>query len=201
MNKGIYIIFTAVGAGIGSAVTYFVMNNKLKKRDQEIVDIRSDYRNQLKEIQNSRKAVDEMNQKKAEMMEKLEEKVNEEKIRPKNEADYVDYNSVSKKKTIKSTTNPIKFITDNEAQKMLEEGKEYELVGLSLYDDDVIIDDETENIVEDFGFWIGDDAIDNIRKSYTGDSIYILNENRKAIYDITVIEERFGDYREPVEIE
>lgn len=202
MNKSICIIFAAVGAGIGSAVTYFVMNNKLKKRDQEIVDIRSDYRNQLKEIQNSRKAVDEMNQKKADMMKQLEDKVNEEKLQPKKETtDYVDYNSISKKKTTKSTTNPIKFITDNEAQKMLEEGKEYELVGLSLYDDDVIIDDETENIVEDFGFWIGDDAIDNIRKSYTGDSIYILNENRKAIYDITVIEERFGDYREPVEIE
>jgi hypothetical protein len=99
--------------------------------------------------------------------------------------------------------NPIKFITDNEAQKILDESNEYELVGLSLYEDDVIIDDETENILEDYGFWIGDDAIENIRKSYTGEerSIYILNETRKAIYDITVIEERFGDYREPVEIE
>lgn len=201
MNKGICIIFAAVGAGIGSAVTYVVMNNKLKKRDQEIVDIRTSYRNQLKEIQNSRKAVEDMNQKKAEMMEKLEEKVNEEKLQPKTTTDFVDYNSISKKKAVKTSSNPIKFITDNEAQKILDESNEYTLVGLSLYDDDVIIDDGTENIVEDYGFWIGDDAIDSIRKSYTGENIYILNENRKEVFDISVVDGKFGDYREPIEIE
>ena len=202
MNKGIYIIFTAVGAGIGSAVTYFIMNKKLKDKDQEVVDIRANYREKLKEMQESRKAVEDMCQKKDEIMNELEKKVNDKKLESKQPENYTDYSSISKKKTVKaSTPNPIKFITDNEAQKILDESNEYELVGLSLYDDDVIIDDETENILEDYGFWIGDDAIDNIRKSYTGDSIYILNENRKAIYDITVIEERFGDYREPVEIE
>jgi hypothetical protein len=204
MNKGICVIFATVGAGIGSAVTYFIMNKKLKDKDQEVVDIRANYREKLKEMQESRKAVEDMSQKKDEIMNELEKKVNDKKLEPKQPENYTDYSSISKKKTVKtSTPNPIKFITDNEAQKILDESNEYELVGLSLYEDNVIIDDETDNILEDYGFWIGDDAIDNIRKSYTGEerSIYILNETSKAIYDITVIEERFGDYREPVEIE
>lgn len=204
MNKGICVIFAAVGAGIGSAVTYFIMNKKLKDKDREVVDIRTNYREKLKEIQESRKAVEDMCQKKDEIMNELEKKVNDKKLEPKQPENYIDYSSISKKKTVKtSTPNPIKFITDNEAQKILDESNEYSLVGLSLYEDNVIIDDETENILEDYGFWIGDDAIDNIRKSYTGEerSIYILNETRKEIYDVSVIEERFGDYREPVEIE
>lgn len=198
--KGIYILCAAAGAGIGSAVTYFIMRKKLKAKNQEVIDIRTDYRNQLKEIQNSRKALDDMNQKKHEMMVELENKVNEEKLAPRiSEEVITDYNAITKTKPVKKNNNPIKFISDAEAQKY---SKDYELVGLTLYEDNVLIDDETENIVAEYEYWIGPDGIDNIRKSYVeGENIYILNETRKAIYDINVIDERFGDVYEPVEIE
>lgn len=194
--KGINFIFFAVGATFGAVASYIVSKNKFESEmDQQIEELRLMYDERVAKIESSRKALDEMNEKKAEMMRDLEKKVEEEQ--QANVA--TDYNSISKpKKKVAKPGESIKFITDVEAQHYTAD--DYELIGLSLYEDDILIDDETENIIQDYEDWIGVNGIDDIRKSADGDGVYILNEERKAIYDITVIDERFGDDDELVQI-
>ena len=190
--KAINFLFAAAGAGIGSAVTYFVLKKKLDEKDKEIIDIRSSFRSRVKEIENERATIDSAAKKKAEMIADLEKKT-EDKLPDQ----YVDYSSITKKAPVKSD-NPIRFIAESEAQKY---SKDFELIGLSLYSDNVLIDDETDNIIEEYEYWIGKDGIDTIRNMDKGEPIYILNEYRKTVYDVTVLDERFGDDYEPVTIE
>ena len=65
-----------------------------------------------------------------------------------------------------------------------------------------MIDDETENIIasSEIPYWIGDGNLSEIRSKYGEESVYILNTERSAIYDITVLDERFGVDDEPVTI-
>lgn len=200
--RGIDILIAAAGAGIGAAVTYFVMKKKLNDKAKEIEDIRDMYNERVRNIEKSRAAIDAMNEKKAEIMQDIEKKVEEQKLANDGE-EFFDYSSISRKKAkenAKVDEPPIRFISESEAQQF---SKDYELIGLTLYEDDVLTDDETENIIaaSEFPYWIGENGIENIRNTFgNNEGVYILNEDRKAIYDITVLDERFGDDYEPVTI-
>ena len=194
--KAIDILAFVGGIAIGAVSSYVVVKKQYEqKMNDQIDELRTMYDERVEKIEASRKALDEMNAKKQEMMHELEEKVKQDEETP---VGPTDYNSISKpkKQAAKAGNVPIKIITESEAQHY---SKDYEIVGLTLYSDDVLIDDETENIIEDYADWIGMNGIDDIRKS-DGESIYILNEEREAIYDITVIDERFGDDDELVQI-
>lgn len=193
------LIFLA-GVAAGAVASYFVTKNKCESANEaQMNDIQQVYNDRLEAIEQKYSKVREMDRKKAEMMEELEKKVENEKLEAIT-GEYTNYSAMSKSPKKKDEPkNPIRFITDVEAQKL---SKDYEFTCLSLYDDNVVIDEETENIIEDYVPWIGEDGIEGIRRAYSdGESVYILNENRKAIYDITVIDERFGDDYEPVTIE
>jgi uncharacterized membrane protein YgaE (UPF0421/DUF939 family) len=193
--KGINILFFIGGAAVGAVASYIFTKDKYAKDvDAQIDEIRDMYEKRVKNIENSRRELDKMNEKKAEMMRDLEEKVKKEEESVEMNT---DYNSISKSKP-KQNTKTIKIVTDAEAQNYTKNG--LELIGLTLYSDDVLTDDETENIIEDYADWIGINGIEDIRESDTGEGVYILNEERKAVYDITVIDERFGDDDDPITI-
>ena len=200
--KGLHVIVAIASAGIGAAVTYFVTKKYYEdKFSTEVEEIRQMYNERVDDILKSRAAVDEMNKKKAEMMQELEKKVEQQQLENP-EGEMIDYAGITKKKKKKEEkpNDPIKFITEAEAQQY---SKEYELVGLTLYEDNVLTDDETENIIasEEMKYWIGENGIEGIRNTFgNNEGVYILNEDRKAIYDITVMDERFGDDYEPVTI-
>ena len=193
--KGINILFFIGGAAVGAVASYiFTKNNCSRDVDAQIDEIRNMYEERVKNIENSRRELDKMNEKKAEMMRDLEEKVKKEEESVEMNT---DYNSISKSKP-KQDAKTIKIVTDAEAQNYTKNS--FELIGLTLYSDDVLTDDETENIIEDYADWIGINGIEDIRESDTGEGVYILNEERKAVYDITVIDERFGDDDDPITI-
>jgi len=193
--KGINILFFIGGAAVGAVASYIFTKDKCAKDvDAQIDEIRKMYEERVKNIENSRRELDKMNEKKAEMMRDLEEKVKKEEESIEMNT---DYNSISKSKP-KQDAKTIKIVTDAEAQNYTKNG--LELIGLTLYSDDVLTDDETENIIEDYADWIGINGIEDIRESDTGEGVYILNEERKAVYDITVIDERFGDDDDPITI-
>lgn len=203
--KGAGIIFALAGAAVGAAASYFVTKKVCdKQKDQELDDIRNMYEDRIKKIVQSKDAMKEMEALKDEMMKEMEKQDKEKKDSEKlasqdaNHTDYTQYFDKSKAQVKEAESESIRFITEAEAQKY---SKDYELIGLTLYGDDVLIDDETENIIEDFEPWIGKNGIANIRDE-RGESIYILNPSRKAVYDVTVMEERFGDEDyEPVRID
>ena len=193
--KGINILFFIGGAAVGAVASYIFTKDKYAKDvDAQIDEIRNMYEERVKNIENSRRELDKMNEKKAEMMRDLEEKIKKEEESVEMNT---DYNSISKSKP-KQNAKTIKIVTDAEAQNYTKNG--LELIGLTLYSDDVLTDDETENIIEDYADWIGINGIEDIRESDTGEGVYILNEERKAVYDITVIDERFGDDDDPITI-
>ena len=194
------LIFIA-GAAVGAVASYFITKGKLNKdHETEIMDIREMYDERVEKIQHASDAIKTLHEKKAEIMHEMEEKAKENgELHENYDTEQVDYTSFSAKKNVtkKENLNPIRVITEQEAEKF---SKEYELIGLSLYDDDVLIDDESENIIEDYEPWVGVKSLSTLRTN--GDeSIYILNEEREAIYDITVVDERFGDVDELVTIE
>ena len=192
--KGMSIIFGLAGAAIGAAVSYFVTKSTCEKKyEQQFNDIRDMYEERIEKVKADKVEIHAVEDAKAAIMQNLEEKVNAEKLQNQN-SEYIDYTSAFKKSepaVDDEDIRGIKFITESEAQKY---SKDYELVGLTLYDDDVLIDDETENIIanSEIPYWIGDGNLSEIRNKYGEESVYILNTERSAIYDITVLDERFG---------
>lgn len=200
MNK--FLIFVA-GAAAGAVASFFVTKKKLNsEHEEEINSLREMYDERVDKIQHSADAIKALKEKKDAIMHDMEQKAKEaEKVMSPAPAPTttIDYSAISarKKPEAEKVEDPIRIVTEQEAQKY---SKDYELIGLSLYEDNVLIDDETENIIEDFGPWVGVSSLSELRNS--GDeSVYILNEGRKAIYDITVLDERFGDVDEPFTIE
>lgn len=191
------VLIFVVGVAAGAAASYFITKDKLNKEYEESLDnIRKTYDERVEKIHNSAEAIKLLHEKKEAIMQEIEKQVEEQKL-DSEKTEYVDYSAVSaikKEKKKAETKDPIHIITEQEAQSKANSG--FEIVGLTLYEDDVLVDDDTENIIEDYEPWIGVGGLNNIRNNES-EAIYILNEERKAIYDITVIDERFGDGYDP----
>lgn len=202
--KGTAFIFGVAGAAIGAIASHFITKSICqKKHDQEFIDIRNGYEERIAKIQSERIDVEALNERKEELMHELEAKVEAEKLEDQTEG-YTDYTAAFKKTVVEQEEkliNGIQFISEAEAQKY---AKDNVLVGFSLYSDDVLVSDETYDEVpnEEIPFMFGDEGIAGIRANAKADSeVYILNPERGEIYDITVMEERFGVVDdEPVKI-
>ena len=191
------LIFIA-GAAVGAVASFFITKEKLNKdHEEETEALRQMYNERVDKIQNASDAIKTLHEKKAAIMQDIEAQVKkEEEEKSAGETDYSAISNNKKKHKEEKKLEPIRVISEREAQKY---SKEFELLGLSLYEDNVLIDDETENIIEDFEPWVGVSSLSDLR-AVGDESIYILNEERKAIYDITVVDERFGDADEPFTI-
>ena len=204
-----FLIF-AVGATVGAVASYFITKNKISKQNEaEIAELRSMYDERMDKIQKKADMADIFRaqyNKKDEILKDLEEKVaktekREDKVVVKDNDHFVDYSAISSKKSEEKPLDRVRIITDSEANAYTK-NKGYDLIGFSLYSDDVLIDDGTDNIIEDYEPWVGATSLSDIREN--GDSeggIYILNEDRMAVIDITVMNERFGDGDESGESE
>lgn len=192
------VLIFVVGVAAGAAASYYFTKEKLNKEYEESLNaIRQSYDERVEKIHNSAEAIKLLHEKKDAIMQEIEKQVEEQKLeseKPVVETDYSSISAVKKEKKKAETKEPIHIITEQEAQSKATSG--YEIVGLTLYEDDVLVDDETENIIEEYEYWIGAGGLSTIRNN-DSEAIYILNENRKAIYDITVIDERFGDDYDP----
>ncbi len=195
--KGVSFIFAIGGAAVGAVASYFITKNICdKEKEKDLNDIREMYEERIEKIVKTKELIKEQEKLKDELMKEIEKKDEEAK---RESVEGTDYTSCFKAHKKDEKKEEIRFVTEAEAQKY---SKDYELVGLTLYNDDVLIDDETENIIEDYEHLIGKVVFDNVRTMNAEEGIYILNPDRKAIYDITVIDERFnGDDYEPVHIE
>ncbi len=202
-----FLIFVA-GAAVGAVASYFVVKNKLNNEHQaEIDELREMYDERINKIQNI-EVLDQMRTvmqyaKKEAILNDLEEKAKaeninvvkkeEKKVVVKDNDHFVDYSGISTAKLKQeSPKDTVRIITENEASSYTSKG--YDLVGMSLYSDDILIDDETEKIIEDCESWVGAASLSDIRENGDSErSVYILNEDRKMIVDVTVVNERFGD--------
>ena len=202
-----FLIFIA-GAAAGAVASYFITKNKLNNEHlSEIEEIREMYDERINKIKDVSEVFKKQYAQKEEILNNLEEKAKTEnekddkKVVVKDNDHFVDYSGISTKKLKQDKPKePVRIITENEAGNYT--GKGYDLVGMSLYTDDVLIDDETENIIEDCESWVGATSLSDIRENGDSErSVYILNEDRKMVVDITVIDERFGDDYESSESE
>ena len=198
------LIFLA-GVAAGAAASYFVTKKKCSAEADAILDdIQQTYNERLEKINKQHAQIEEMSRKKDEMMKEIEKQDAEAKTEdnPDNSTEYTDYSAIYKPaKKEDDSKSPIRVITEAEEENYVND-KGFDMRGLSVYKDGVVIDDETEEIVKDYESLLGNGCVGMIFRDYhDGETLCILNEDKNTVYDITVSEERFGDDDEPGEIE
>lgn len=193
-----------IGVVSGAATAYFCVKKKCEQDTQAMLDdLEATYHERLERIEKQHGQIEEMNRKKVEMMNEIEKIDAEAKSEDaKNPEGYTDYSAIYKPdKKSEEPKSPIRVITEAEEENYVND-KGFSMVGLSVYKDGVVIDDETEEIVKDYESLLGNGCIDMIFSDYhDGEQFCILNEKENTVYDITVSEERFGDDYEPGENE
>lgn len=198
------LIFLA-GVAAGAAASYFYTKKKCSAEADAILDdIQQTYNERLEKINKQHAQIEEMSRKKDEMMKEIEKQDAEAKTEdnPDNSLGYTDYSAIYKPaKKEGDPESPIRVITEAEEENYVND-KGFDMRGLSVYKDGVVIDDETEEIVKDYESLLGNGCVDMIFGEYhDGETLCILNEDKNTVYDITVSEERFGGDDEPGEIE
>ena len=198
------LIFLA-GVAAGAAASYFVTKKKCSAEADAILDdIQQTYNERLEKINKQHAQIEEMSRKKDEMMKEIEKQDAEAKTEddPHNSTEYTDYSAIYKPaKKEDDSKSPIRVITEAEEENYVND-KGYDMRGLSVYKDGVVIDDENEEVVKDYESLLGNGCVDMIFSEYhDGETLCILTEDKNTVFDITVSEERFGGDDEPGEIE
>ena len=203
--KNAFIFLAGVVAGAVAA--YFYTDNKCKKDTESMIeDLRETYNERVDKIEKQYAQIQEMGKQKDAIMEEIEKqdaekKAEETPVDPKAKLEYTEYSSIYKPDVkAEEPKSPIRIITEAEEENYVND-KGFDMVGLSVYADGVVIDDETEEIVTNYESMLGNGCVDMIFKSYEdGEQLCILNEDRNTVYDITVSEERFGGDNEYSEV-
>ena len=159
------VITFAVGAAIGSAVTYKLIKKKYESiAEQEIAEMREYYREKKLASQQSEPVV--------------EEKTDEEMDEYKAIVDERGYATGSLKKEVSDMDEP-RVISPDEFGEL-----EYDTVSLTYYEDGVLADDMDESIsdIEDL---IGNDALNHFGDNEDDpDAVYVRNDRMKIDYEI-----------------
>lgn len=188
------IIF-AVGAAIGSAVTWKLIKTKYEQIAQEEID-------SVKEVFSKRaEKAEEEYKKVTENMDVLSMYPKGPFIKPKEYVDtdtdresYADYAS---RYTSNNLTKPEKReeIDDVERPYVIapeEFGElDYETISLTYYEDGVLTDDG-DNIIEDVDDIVGEDSLNHFGE-YEDDSVFVRNDARECDYEILMDTRRYYD--------
>lgn len=175
----------AVGAVVGSFVTWKAMDQKYRQMaDEEIESMREYFSNKSKKIEH----VELEDNDEEDEPEKYE--VTEKDIRDYDgvleKVNYSGYTTVSTKEVEKDMTGPY-VITPEEFGEL----KEYETIELTYYADFVLADNRN-NPIEDVDDVIGLDSLDHFGE-YEDDSVFVRDDERKIDYQILLDPRKYSD--------
>lgn len=180
MNKG--FIF-AGGAVTGSLITYFVLNNKLKKKYMQISEdsinsMKEDYRKKTEDLA-------KQNLNKPDISKIIEEKIQEETI--PSDSEPTSYEEAKTEYTIR--TNIFEQNVYEISEDLYRDRNGFEKEILTYYRDGVLANDYDE--VVSIETTVGKDAVDKV--SAMNDTIYIRNESLVTDYMIDYSEKTYPE--------
>lgn len=178
-------ILFAVGAAIGSAVTWKFVKTKYERiADEEIDSMKRYYEERQSEPTEGDTENDIVDEEPA--VDSLDREAYAKKVQ---QMEYVDYSNNTKPaatKKPKKTTRPYVIDPDEYG-----EMKEYQTVSLNYYSDGVLADDFDE-VVDDVDDTVGLDSLKRFDE-YGSDSVYVRNDERKCDYEILIDGRAFKD--------
>lgn len=165
----------AVGAVIGSAVTWKYTKTKYEKIAQEEID-------SVKSVFSKKE--NEVNSKLSEANKLLKENI---KVK------YSDITNIYKKPEEEPVNEKVPYEKDIYVIEPDQYGEidDYELISLSWYDDDVLADD-MDNEIDDYEYVVGLDFMNHFGE-YEDDSVFVRNDTRKCDYEILRDKRKFSE--------
>lgn len=157
------IISFAVGAAIGSAVTYILINKKFETRFRHEVD----------------SAMEEIAKR------KIDSKKSEEEIKEYHET-IVEYTNKESEDDDMPKKNRVYVISPEEFGK-----NDYDAESLNYYADGVLTNSWDE-VIEDVDGFVGEDSLTRFGE-YEDDCVYVRNEVLQTDYEILLDERKFSD--------
>ena len=194
INNKTFLAFSA-GLAVGIGGTYFYLKQKYEKKlSEQIQEVRKHYQ----EKQEQSKPKDEKNEKFANRFEEAEERGK----------DRIAYESIAKRYQGSDEQRPVdpaeqesppEDEPEEEIFTVTEEEMEtydnFEDIDLTYYAEDDILCDDQEQVIEDPEAIIGDALTKFGVKSGYPDTVYVINERVRAIFEVLMVE---GGYQEIV---
>ena len=178
MSKSILskVFMFAVGAAVGSAVTYKMVKTKFEQiANEEIEEIREYYREKIKETEQEK--VEEEPAKKETKSSADEERIDAVTYL-KDKIDALGYNAafggdeMDAKEGLQPHVIPPEDFGD----------QGYDTLSLTLYADGVLVDDQ-ENIIEDADAILGEGSLERFGE-FEDDSLHVRDDKAKVDYEI-----------------
>lgn len=182
MNKAFAF---AIGAAIGSFVTWKIVKTKYKRiADEEINSVKEVFARRYSEKMNKEKPNENTNQASL-TLDETEKNVNiqddiaayHELLDKLNYAN-IDVDSLIAKKGGSTVTDRPFVISPDE----FGEDPNYQTVSLTLYEDGVLTDDY-DDVVVDVDDWVGEDSLTHFGE-YEYDSVFVRNESMQTDFEI-----------------
>ena len=178
MNKSILskVFMFAVGAAVGSAVTYKMVKTKFEQiANEEIEEVREYYREKIKETEQEKVEEEPANK-------ETKSSADEERIDAvtylKDKIDALGYNApfggdeMDAKEGLQPHVIPPEDFGD----------QGYDTLSLTLYADGVLVDDQ-ENIIEDADAILGEGSLERFGE-FEDDSLHVRDDKAKVDYEI-----------------
>jgi hypothetical protein len=187
------ILIFAVGAAIGSAVTWKLIKDKyVKIADEEIESMREYYKNKYDKNEG------DADVKPAEDSKKIQEGTTTPEGEVFNVREYAallaekKYNIYSNKKAGEDADSEDELkpyvITPDEYGE-----KDYDLVTLTYFEDGVLLEDTTDEVIENVDDVIGEDSLERFGE-YADDSLFVRNERLETDYEILRDVRTYAEY-------
>lgn len=198
-----FIIFAA-GAGIGSVVTWQVVKGYYNKiANEEIADVKAWYARKYGEKSESKKAKAAGEAFYEGLKEGMKKPVSENDIRNLTAQlqgmGYVNYSKgdepvektekIEEKEEVDDVERP--YVID---PKYFDEYDDYNAINLTLYADGVLVDDNTNEPVEDVDETVGLDNLNHIGE-YEEDAVHVRNDKLRCDYEILRDVMKYSDFR------
>ena len=175
----------AIGAAIGSFVTWKIVKNKYKQiADEEINSVKEVFARRYSEKMSKEKLNENTNQTSL-TLDETEKNANIQddiaayhELLDKLHYANIDVDSLIAKKGGSTVTDGPFVISPDE----FGEDPNYQTVSLTLYEDGVLTDDY-DNIVVDVDDWVGEDSLTHFGE-YEADSVFVRNESMQTDFEI-----------------
>lgn len=183
MSKFSNVIIFAVGAAVGSAVTWKLLKTKYEQIAQEEID-------SVKEAFSKRFTPEDSNgpQESGEPQMTLNEY--SEKLKEMKYANTLVMAEKEKKGVIVDMNKNEPYVISPEEFGELDD---YDAISLNYYADGVLTDD-WDNVIEDVDDMVGLDSLNHFGE-YEDDSVFVRNERDKADYEILLDTRNFADIK------
>lgn len=188
MNGTLSKIFIfAVGAAVGSAVTWKLLKTKYEQLAQEEIDsvIETFSRRQSEEITADTENEPDPEVTPKETKEKPDIREYAAKLAERNYTNYADV-STAQEKEEKDVNEPYVITPDEFGER-----DEYETASLTYYADGVLTDD-MDDIIENVNDIVGEDSLKHFGE-YEDDSVFVRNDDMKCDYEILLDSRRYAD--------